>query len=591
MSIEQERAERFLFSLSSLAEIGEAIFSNRRNFADSLRWLLEMTLGMMRTSRGAILLYDQQQRTLSIEASQRINPTSGTLSLQTQEVSYLRRKRVYPANPLPDELSQLVANCPEQIDALQAEVWVSLSVPDRFLGIMSLGPVFTGEPLDPADEDFLAVLAHHISLAIYSAQLLREMRQANFQLRWQTQQLLALSEVSAEISSVLDPEPLMEKILQNAIMFLDARAGALVLVEDNQPVLKAEWGGVGIDSEKLVGSVVERAMAEEQTLRTAIDDSESAAFGVSTMLVAPIRTQEKTFGALLVCDKESREGHILAFDEAEGVWLSALANQAGVAIENARLYQDAITLRQMQAEMLAAEEIQRGLMPERAPEVPGYDIAGISIPRGKVGGDYYDYIEEDGHHIGLVIADVSGKGTQAALLMATLRAGVLFQAGKQDLVSMVLNLNDLLMKSTPEGKFATFFYASLDWDTHQLVSINAAHNPPFIFRRNGEIEELDEAGTLIGAFPNDLLPHICTYKTQSTLLHPGDTLLLYTDGVTEANNEEDEQFEIERLCDVVHQNRDASAAELIRCISDAVDAFQGDVDPFDDFTLVVVKRF
>lgn len=589
MSTEQERAERFLFSLSSLAEVGEAIFSNRRSFGESLQWLLEMTLGMIRASRGAILLYDETTRALELHAARRVEPAALTLHATDQEIQYLEKHRLVRVTQPPEDLLALLERHPGELESLQPELWISLGVPEKFLGVMSLGPVFTGEALESSDRDFLLVLAHHISLAIYSARLLQEMREANFQLRLQQVQLLTLSEIGAEISAVLDPDELIEQILQNAVMLLDAHSGAIFMLENGDLTLRSQVGELAHLPESLPDSVVGAAIDEGDTLRKQDSDVETQDFGVSSLIVTPIQGREEAIGALMVCDRESREGPFLAFDEADESVLSGLAHQAGVAIENAQLYQAAIQLRQMEAEMIAAQEIQRGLLPDEVPEIPGYDIAGVSIPRGRIGGDYYDYVREDGDHLGLVIADVAGKGTQAALLMATLRAGLFFEASRNDLPAMILRLNDLLYKSTPADKYATFFYARLDWETGVLHSINAGHNPPLIFRKDGDLIQLDEAGTFVGAFPNDILHQISEYTVQQTPLHPGDILLLYTDGVTEANNAADELFGLERLCHVVEEHRTLAADDILQRIQQTVDTFQGDVEPFDDFTLVVLK--
>ena len=190
--------------------------------------------------------------------------------------------------------------------------------------------------------------------------------------------------------------------------------------------------------------------------------------------------------------------------------LEAFATQAEVAIENARLYQEAIERHWLQAEMEEAAKIQENLLPEASPAISGYEVAGLSIPRRDgVDGDYYDYIREPDESWGLVIADVVGKGMQAALLMATLRAGLRSEVAKQrDLLTMAMALNLLLCESSPVDRYATLFYAQLQPETDMLTSINAGHNFPLMIRRDGSLERLEKGGLVLGMYPADMLCRI-----------------------------------------------------------------------------------
>ena len=308
-------------------------------------------------------------------------------------------------------------------------------------------------------------------------------------------------------------------------------------------------------------------------------------------MAVPMRGREDTLGVLIVADKEGRGGATLDFTDEDRVLLEAFANQAGVAIENAQLYQEALEGRQLQAEMDEAAKIQQNLIPDTLPEISGYEATGLYFPRGGVGGDYYDCLPDTNGTWGLAIADVSGKGMQAALLMATLRAGLHSEVTrKTDLPSMAETLNSLLYASSTSGKFATFFYAQLHPETDQMTSINAGHNYPLVIRCDGGCDQLEKGGVMLGMFPNDVLSEIAEYEQETTQLCSGDVVLFYTDGVTETVNPDEELYGEERLEAVATRVKGESADQICQAIYNDVIEFQGEAQQFDDLTLMVLKK-
>ena len=321
------------------------------------------------------------------------------------------------------------------------------------------------------------------------------------------------------------------------------------------------------------------------------DEKKAAPFGRANLIATPIFGREEILGVLIVCDKEDRGGIPRELTSEDRILLEAFANQAGVIIENARLYQEALERRRLQAEMEEAEKIQRNLLPDAPPEIDGYELAGTSIPRGGVGGDYYDYIREPNGRWGLAIADVSGKGMQAALLMATLRAGLLSEvARRKDLASMAFTLNSLLYESSTIGKFATFFYAQLNPETGVLTTINAGHNYPVVIRSDGSLERLKVGGVMLGMFPDDMIHQVSSYEQETVKLNSGDIVLFYTDGVTETFNTNNELYGEKQLEHLVSQLHHRNANEIRDTIHNAVLEFQGEAQQFDDLTLMVLKK-
>jgi len=276
--------------------------------------------------------------------------------------------------------------------------------------------------------------------------------------------------------------------------------------------------------------------------------------------------------------------------------LAASFNAMTVAVKRGR--EEAVQRERLERELATAREIQQRLLPDEIPSVPGFDITGLSIPSRQVGGDYFDFLVQPDGRVGIAIADVSGKGIPAALLMSNLQASLHGQVIHRGSVGeMVARVNDLLVRSTDVQMFATFFYGVLDQAEGTFTSTNAGHNPPILRRSGGEVEHLARGGLLIGMMAGH------AYEQETVVLGEGDVLVLFTDGITEAEGPEiegavspDDEDELEhmfgerRLLDVVAANAHLSAVRIREAILSAVSDHTAGVPQSDDITLVVIKR-
>ena len=240
--------------------------------------------------------------------------------------------------------------------------------------------------------------------------------------------------------------------------------------------------------------------------------------------------------------------------------------------------------RRAEHEVEIAKEVQRQLLPARAPALPGFACAGACIQAKSVGGDYYDFIELGGDRVAFVLADVSGKGIAAALLMANLQATLRSQyaAARDDPASLLRRANRLFFASTPGNRYATLFLAEFDRANGELRYVNCGHVPPVLARSNGAVETLAPTATVIGLFE--------AWDGQSgvTVLEPGDTLVVCSDGVTEALSGDEEEFGEDRLRDAVAAHHGLPVAELLATLQTSVQQFAGAVQS-DDLTLLVAR--
>jgi serine phosphatase RsbU (regulator of sigma subunit) len=304
--------------------------------------------------------------------------------------------------------------------------------------------------------------------------------------------------------------------------------------------------------------------------------------GIRSVLAVPLSVDERTVFGLIYADSPTYEA---TFSEEHLNILTTLASVAAIRVENAKLLEERFQRERMEHELELATEIQQRFQPSAPPTMDGYEFQGISFSCYEIGGDYYDFIPRHDGRMLIALGDVSGKGTAAALLMSSLHAAIHAQvSAKSSLNETVLTVNQYLADNTPANRFVTLFIAELDPATGWLKYINAGHNPPLIGRADGTVNQLSSGGFPLGIIPG------AEFEVGETLLNPGEALVVYSDGVSEANNIRDEEFGMDRLSEVVRKNLSSSAAGLRDKVESALSAFTQTAPANDDITLVIVKR-
>ncbi|HLO00046.1 MAG TPA: GAF domain-containing SpoIIE family protein phosphatase [Pyrinomonadaceae bacterium] len=296
-------------------------------------------------------------------------------------------------------------------------------------------------------------------------------------------------------------------------------------------------------------------------------------------MVAPIISNTEVIG---VFDLESDELNAYSDDDLQVLML--LASQVAIIIEKVMLHEQLIEKKRLEGQLEVARQVQLELLPPKDPQLEGYDISAYNFPTEEVSGDYYDWVKIYDDQIGLVIADVSGKGVPAALLMAFLRASLraATHIGYSPHISMA-KVNYLLWESIERNQFVTAFYAILDVTNQTLTYTNAGHNPPILLKQNGDFSFMDRGSVPLGMFRDT------RYHDYYLTTEPGDVLVLYTDGVTEAQNMKGEEFGRDRLASAVTTYRHLSARELITALHTEVIEWTEGLGATDDVTFFVIK--
>jgi serine phosphatase RsbU (regulator of sigma subunit) len=302
---------------------------------------------------------------------------------------------------------------------------------------------------------------------------------------------------------------------------------------------------------------------------------------VKSLMAVPLQTESQVIGILYVDSPMI----IHPFDADDLSLLTVFANIAAIRIEHARLVEVEHTERLMAHDLEQAADIQRSVYPQYPPKLEGLELAGRSLPCRSIGGDYYDYIPMSDGRTLVVIADVSGKGLPAALVVSSLQARMHALAEVQtDIGKLVNRLNTGLKASTPDNKFVTGFLTAIDPATGEMEYTNAGHNPPIIVRASGETELLHAGGPVLGLLGG------LTFTATRSRLHPGDMLVMYSDGVSEACNAQDEEFTEDRVGEVARGCLGRSSEDTLMEISKQLRDFLGECAPTDDVTMVVVRK-
>ena len=310
---------------------------------------------------------------------------------------------------------------------------------------------------------------------------------------------------------------------------------------------------------------------------------------VHAELLLPLPGRNRMMGLMALGPKRSEA----AYTRADLHLLHTVAAQTGLAIEVAELAHslatEAAQRERVNREIEIAREVQERLFPQQMPLLPGATVAGHCRPAQGVGGDYYDVFDLPDGRTGLAIGDVSGKGISAALLMASLRAslrGVTLDSPR-DFANLMDKVNRLVFEASASNRYATFFFAAFDPATRKLDCVNAGHNPPILLRNGADggmqVVRLEADGPVVGLLP------IAPYTEQSLIMMPGDLLLLYTDGISEAMTHDDEEWGEERLIESAAKVSELEAPEILRQIFKDADAFTAGAPQHDDMTLLVLK--
>ncbi|MGB2770514.1 MAG: SpoIIE family protein phosphatase [Candidatus Zixiibacteriota bacterium] len=476
--------------------------------------------------------------------------------------------------------------CPELEERIGFSINSLICIPllrrGRLIGVVTVLNKMNGKEFDQEDLEVFSSLADQIAIALDNSYLFSKLKKKTLE----TETLL---DVEKSLSSTLNLNELLELILDSllkvvrydavVIFLIDREKGEIEHIKARgfapalEPDLQLKIGeGLAGWAAKTKESLIVPDVKEDSRYIEAKVETKSG-------MVVPIVSQNRIIG---VFSLESDEPNAYTHDDLE--LLEAFASLAAISLERARQHEEILKKRKLEEELSIAKRIQQSFLPRAKPRLPGFDISGINIPSEEVGGDYYDFIPIIENQIGIVIADVSGKGIPAALIMASVRAGLIAEIRNNYAIrSIMAKVNNLLFESTASDIYVTAVYGVLDPKNRIFTFSNAGHNAPILRRADGEMKYLTEGGMALGMFENS------KYEERPLGINPGEIIVFYTDGVTEAKNDKEEEFGTRRLKQVIGDSHQLGASQIQKNIYDAVKKFTGVSHQEDDLTMIVVK--
>jgi sigma-B regulation protein RsbU (phosphoserine phosphatase) len=456
----------------------------------------------------------------------------------------------------------------------------------RATGLLALGARAGDEPYGAVEAAFLQSAAACLSLPLENALLEQELRRVSRRLSLTAFQLHNLFDISRELSASQDEDGI-KGLVTTAVMGQLMVSRCVLYLRDGDELVVAQERGMRMEEggRRLPLSAAEATLASLSGAQAVADLPEGPLrerlLRHRLALAVPLSLGERAHGLLAMGERASGS----PFQEEDRDFAFALGRQALVALESVRLHRIRAEKERQDRELQFAREIQRSLFPVAPPEVAGFSLAAVSVPSQEVGGDHYDFIPLPDGRVALTVADVSGKGTPASLLMASVHASLRALAGTLPPAQLMQRLSRFLYDSTQAHRYVTIFYAELDPASGTLVYVNGGHVPPCLLRADGEELRLTCGGPVLGLI--EIAPD--AFEVGSVGLGRGDVLALVTDGVTEAAAADDVEYGERRLFETLRAARGADADDTLGAIVDSVHAWTGPAGSRDDLTAVVLR--
>lgn len=561
--------------LSALYEATQ-LLSSSTDLSFVLNNLLLIAMGKLLVTRGAVLLFEPLQQKFRIAAVKGSSFAVDDLLDITLPESNV---------PLTDD------DVPDALSDKKFQLVLPIEYHDRCIGWLALGGKPGGLPMEPSELAFTQSLISISSAAVQNSVVIDELKQSNRDLDGKIQELNTLFDLSQEFNTTRDRDrlvrllsfALMGQLLVKQHLFLLRRPAGHEDGDDAHIPLTVV-ASQGLPADGPLPELIERLDAINDAVAPGLTGGEEDEWEIlkdlGLKIAIPLKLRGSTQGVLCLGQKMTGQ----PYQPGDVEFLYALGNLALTSIQNTYLVDDQIERERMAQEMRLAREIQERLQPSELPECEHIEIAAFSTPSREVSGDYYDAITLEGDRLMLAVADVTGKGMPASLLMANMQACLrIVLPLDMQLEEATARINDVIHGNTGYDKFITFFWGIFDRDGRKFTYVNAGHNPPVHVTADGTMTHLETGGLLLGIMGG------VTYERGEVEIKPGDVIAMFTDGVTEAMNPEQEEYDDPRLEELLINVRDRSAKEILAAVLEDVEEFARGEPQSDDITMIVMK--
>lgn len=561
------------FELRTLLETSRLLIESQdMNFV--LNNLLLITMGKLMVSRGMILIYQPGSEDYVVSKSKgRACPPEGkTITFEWDDE--VKSQSVIQCGIDDFEMPELIEDDPNC-------TFFNLQTSNSHLGFLVLGSKGNKKPLNQHEIDFVESLTIISSVAIANSRMFTELRRINRMLDRKVYELNTLFDLSKDFNMMVDRDEIVRVFKFAMLGQMLIRKFFFVLENNDEREVVATSG--------IRGNLSGEAINKLFDLDSDVTDVDAELYEQVPFLkennieaVIGLQFQNEKIALVGVGPRANNE----RYSTSDYKFLRSLGNLALLSIQKTYLLEERIEKERLEEEVNIAKSIQKGLLPDPIPHSDQLDIAARNVSSFQVGGDYFDILETPGNQLLFAIGDVTGKGIPAALLMANLQAMLHVLLPVDITLSEASGrVNDLIHRNTPDDKFITFFWGIFDPQTSNFRFVNAGHNPPLWFKNgNEQPEELEAGGLILGAMPT-----MAPYNEKTVTFSPGDLIVMYTDGVTEArNNDKTEEYGEKRLLDCINQNRNKSAVQIQQSIIDDVTSFSSNIQ-HDDITIIIIK--
>jgi phosphoserine phosphatase RsbU/P len=445
-------------------------------------------------------------------------------------------------------------------------------------GIVILGQKLTGKSYENEDINFLKTILNVGSTAIENSIVVEKLKRVNRDLDAKVNQLSSLFDLSKEFSGILQIEMISRLLVYSLIgQMLVSKYAVVACANSVINLLENRF------DENHLKNALKQCNSEqfiEPLTRSKLTGDFKMFAEVGVDLIVPMQIKGETKGLILLGKRKSD----LHYSKSDIEFVSSLGSMAIISIENARLFKETLEKQRLEKDLETARNIQNNLLPKSVPILLNFEISAFNKPARMVGGDYYDIVKLSENRLLFAIADVSGKGVPAALLMANIQA-FLKSISKMNLsLSDATNLmNDLVAENTTMGSFITFFWGIIDNEKKELTYVNAGHNPP-LHIRGGRIHKLKKGGMILG-----VMETMVPYQSEIVQLESEDAIILFTDGITEAMNTKWDEFSDERLETLCLEKYREDSQKLLSYIKTSVEEFTRGAEQSDDITCLIIK--
>jgi sigma-B regulation protein RsbU (phosphoserine phosphatase) len=567
--------------LNSLIEFSQLI-SSKLDLKYILNNILLSIMGKMLISKGMVILTisGKDENFFKIEAAKGID------SKYIDTEIYINFPK-YPVFTHED-----IADRNEFISESGFQIFLKMYFQNKFLGLLCLGKKLNNSSISKNEIIFIETMLNISASAVENTLKFNEVSNLNLNLSNKIRQLKSLFELGKEFNLNFTDKDNILKLLSYTLLGNFGAKDFIILSRNKKGDFYFIKENSGLDiSEYCLNDLFPKGSTDKEfksTYRISPDSNIPfikylAANGFELMIPAVMKNEVEN----IICI--GKKLNKTEYSDADIEFLESIVNLSFISIQNTELFQEYLNKQKIENELKIAREIQLALLPSVIPEIKNYDIAGLNLPALQVGGDYYDVIKLTDTKSAIVIADVSGKGTPASLLMANIQSAVhsylkLYEEDSFNLSKVTEKINELIYENTASDKFITFFWGILDSKKNTFEFINAGHNPPLFLNKN-KIEQLNDGGFMIGIIESGV-----KYDVGNIFIEKDDVIVFYTDGVTEANDREGNEFSEEKLSGILSECREMTSEGILKRIKDSITEFTSGTSQYDDITMIVLKR-